>query len=687
MPLLSFLIGMLFFGPRVLISPQSLKPQVVYGTYIGGHNKEGTTSLAVDAAGYVWVTGHTPSPDFPITPEAFKTSTTVNNDDFIGFLTKLSPAGDRFVYSTFVGGSFRNAANAVAVDSAGNAVLVGSTCSVDFPVTQNAIQRKLASGVHGLEPCDGYVVKLDPSGSHADYATYFGGSDVDSLNSVAIGSNGEAVVTGLTRSQDLFGTRAFGESDGVVALIGLQGELKWIRRFGGSGNDWFNSVAVAPDGTIWIAGTSDSTDLPCSGRVASPPYGFVVGLREGRAPLCVRFAGEPTALSLDRRGQVYVAGSLREAEHTTGFAVKLNEGRIVWYQKLGGSDETKISAISAGLPGSVFLCGSSYSRDFPVTSGALAHSPAGGSDMVLLRLSANDGKLLYGTFLGGNVAPNIAWMNNTAVALHADARGTVWIAGNAIGHPEWITPNAAQAQSHGNTDAFVLKLRFAELPGEGKPRALNASPDRSDQRTTQNSFVLRDQSQAVGAGRSTDETISRIFGIVVGKRGRESRDLRRDLYDLHVRFFKGRANGGLNTARRPQSPVVIQQRKFPKRNRRNGEFPVLLRFAQLASRIPRQAARVGDHPDKDMGVKQDHFRASQSSAGTTGETMSPRISIFPFSESKAVVRNSSVGTNFAIGLPRFVMTTGVLVARTWSITCRHLALNLPAAMVFIVTSI
>jgi len=80
--------------------------------------------------------------------------------------------------------------------------------------------------------------------------------------------------------------------------------------------------------------------------------------------------------------------------------------------------------------------------------------------MVLLRLSAVDGQLVYGTFLGGDVAADIAPMNNTAVAIHADPQGDVWVAGNAIGRPQWITSNAAQPQSHGNTDVFVLKLKL-----------------------------------------------------------------------------------------------------------------------------------------------------------------------------------------------------------------------------------
>jgi len=55
-------------------------------------------------------------------------------------------------------------------------------------------------------------------------------------------------------------------------------------------------------------------------------------------------------------------------------------------------------------------------------------------------------------------------MNNAAVAVQADAVGDVWIAGSAIGHPRWISLSAAQAQSHCNTEAFVLKLKFPAAP-------------------------------------------------------------------------------------------------------------------------------------------------------------------------------------------------------------------------------
>ena len=445
----------------LLLASVPSPPTVVYGTYIGGRHKDVATALAVDASGNAWVVGNTPSPDFPVTKGGFKTQTSINNDDSIGFATKLSPAGDRIVYSTFVGGSWRSSANAIAVDASGVAVIVGSTCSSDFPVTKDALQQKAGGGGKGLDPCDGYVVRLDSSAAKTEYATYVGGGDADSLNAVAL-DGARTVVAGWTRSSNLLGTTPHGESDALLVAFDAKGRMESVRRFGGSGSEWFSAVAIAPDGTVWAAGTSDSEDIPCRKPASGRPFGFVVAFRNDQIPICVGFAGQPAAISIDRNGHVYLAGSDRALGEPRGFVLGLTGRHIDWYKQVGGSDETRISGISAGLDGSVFLCGHSYSPDFPVTAGALARYPGRGSDMILLRLSTADGRLFYGTFLGGNAGSEIAPLNNTATAVQADEEGNVWIAGSAIGHPRWISQSAAQPQPRGNTDAFVLKLKFSK---------------------------------------------------------------------------------------------------------------------------------------------------------------------------------------------------------------------------------
>src|SRR5437879_8558840 len=84
-----------------------------------------------------------------------------------------------------------------------------------------------------------------------------------------------------------------------------------------------------------------------------------------------------------------------------------------------------------------------------------------------------------------------------------------------------------------------------------------------------------------------------------------------------------------------------------------------------------------------MCVQQNHFKLSQSSRGVIGETISPTISIFPARRPRMSGGLSSGGTSLASGFPRLVISTGMRLVRTSSMTCRHRALNSPAAIVFI----
>jgi beta-propeller repeat-containing protein len=111
---------------------------LVYSTYIGGPASDDSYGIAVDLAGNAYITGVTYSDTFPTTPDAFDTTFDGNGD---GFVTKLNPAGSDFVYSTFLGGSEDgDYGNAIAVDSAGNAYVIGQTGSTDFPTTAGTLQ-------------------------------------------------------------------------------------------------------------------------------------------------------------------------------------------------------------------------------------------------------------------------------------------------------------------------------------------------------------------------------------------------------------------------------------------------------------------------------------------------------------------------------------------------------------------
>lgn len=87
-------------------------------------------------------------------------------------MTKLNAAGTALVYSSYLGGSDSDQASGIAIDSFGNAYVVGTTRSTNFP-TANAVQAAYAG------QSDAFVTKLNAAGSALVYSTYLGGSIFD----------------------------------------------------------------------------------------------------------------------------------------------------------------------------------------------------------------------------------------------------------------------------------------------------------------------------------------------------------------------------------------------------------------------------------------------------------------------------------------------------------------------------
>jgi uncharacterized protein (TIGR03437 family) len=123
---------------------------VVYSTYLGGSGYDLGNGIAVDAAGSAYVTGTTASTNFPA-QSAYQATFQGTSDAFV---TKLPPAGNALVYSTFLGGSGEDWARGIAVDGAGSAYVTGYTQSTNFP-TQSPYQAAFQGGAY-----DAFVTKL-----------------------------------------------------------------------------------------------------------------------------------------------------------------------------------------------------------------------------------------------------------------------------------------------------------------------------------------------------------------------------------------------------------------------------------------------------------------------------------------------------------------------------------------------
>jgi uncharacterized repeat protein (TIGR01451 family) len=190
---------------------------LVYSTYLGGSNTEEAHGIAIDDSGSAYVTGRTSSTNFP-TKNPYQT---VNRDDINAFISKLSPAGNALVYSTYLGGSRGwDIGNRIAVDESGNAYVVGEARSFDFP-TKNALQAANAGGA-----CDAFVTELCPAGNELVYSTYLGSNGGDYGFGLAIDRRGNTYVTGQVESTNFPTKNAYqaayggGHSDIFIAAIG-----------------------------------------------------------------------------------------------------------------------------------------------------------------------------------------------------------------------------------------------------------------------------------------------------------------------------------------------------------------------------------------------------------------------------------------------------------------------------------
>src|SRR5215213_3749227 len=112
--------------------PLVIDPVLSYSTFLGGNSHDQGFGIAVDAQGNAYVTGATSSNVFPTTPGAFNTSNPNS-----AFVTKLDPTGSSLIYSTFLSDGFSSFTTAIAVDSAGNAYVTGSTASSNFPLVNS----------------------------------------------------------------------------------------------------------------------------------------------------------------------------------------------------------------------------------------------------------------------------------------------------------------------------------------------------------------------------------------------------------------------------------------------------------------------------------------------------------------------------------------------------------------------
>jgi uncharacterized repeat protein (TIGR01451 family) len=445
-----------------------IDPTLVYSAYLGGGDFDAAMSVAVDASGAAYVTGISLSSDYP------RTIGHALSGDYDAFVTKISPAGDAVVYSTYLGGSDDDDADSIAVDAAGNAYVVGTTSSSDLPST-NGVQASL----QGMD--DAFLVKLGPAGDAVLYGTYLGGSGPDQGTGVALVSGGVVYVAGTTMSPDFPTAAAYqsalhGPYDAFLAKIDTGQSGAASRQFatylGGGAMD--ASMAVASDGVnAYLVGVTMSADFPTHNPVRSfsgNADGFVAEVAANGASLTFSTwlggAGSDVlyGVDVDSMGRVYLIGGTESSDFPTRSALQttLKGPRDAFIARLaaggtaldystyfGGSGADCGYAVAIDAADAVHVVGSSESSDLPLLQSLQGY--AGGGDAFVAMLSA-DMQLQYSTYFGSGASDQ-----GSAIAVGS---GTVYIAGQTDGGDLPRAGGLAYTFA-GQTDAFVARIDSA----------------------------------------------------------------------------------------------------------------------------------------------------------------------------------------------------------------------------------
>jgi hypothetical protein len=388
------------FVAKLAADGQSL----VYSTYLGGTLADYGYSIAVDTAGYAYVTGRTTSTDFPTMNPIYSAGT--GGDAFVA---KLGQNGSSLVYSTYLGGSASDIGWDIDLGADGSAYVVGYTLSTDFP-TVAPYQDSLAGSY------DVFVSKINSSGNALAYSTYLGGSGIDIGQGITVSGTGSAYLTGYTMSDDFPVVAAYQDTlksvnrpDVFVSRLNAVGNvLSYSTYLGGTGSDYGRDIALGADASMFVFGRTLSLDFP-----------------------------RANAYQSTLRGQSDL------------FIAKLNAagGQLLYGTYFGGNAEEFAGGIGVDNSNRMFIVGRTTSTNFPNVSAFQTAYGGGLSDIVVARLNAAGSQLDYSTYLGGD-------STDQADAIVVNNQSHVYIAGQT-NSPDLPVKRPLQSTLGGNTDALI----------------------------------------------------------------------------------------------------------------------------------------------------------------------------------------------------------------------------------------
>lgn len=496
-----------------------IDPILTFSTYFGGSGDELSTTVAVDGALNIYLTGSTTSPDLPVTPGTYQAALAGAGPNV--YVAKISPPlpNPSLVYVTYVGGNGSDIPVGIKVDGGYHAFIAGTTSSTNFPTSSNAYQNGPAAGSTGTSHV--FVTELSTAGNGLPYSSYLSGNGTDIASGMTIDALGDLFVTGTTTSTNsgsqsvqfpassLPETVAYqpnpkGPVQFFVTKVNTgstrQGSIAYSTYFGGGTFSTTTptavggGIAVDTGNNVYFSGTTNYTYTGCAGCSATD------------FPILNAFQPcldqPPPTVIVNPATCTYTTGA---ANFSDAFVAKLNLNpntppgqQLVWSTYVGGKGDD--SSTGVGLdPGAanVFLVGTTNSPDIPVGIATLSRSasfqqcldapgatPTGTppacpppatspfpSDAFVARLTnptnSTSGTLPtnvvlnYFTYLGGT-------SNENGLAITVDSASGALVTGWTTSSDFPVAPPANSIQSvyGGSQDAFIARINTAAVIGQ-----------------------------------------------------------------------------------------------------------------------------------------------------------------------------------------------------------------------------
>jgi hypothetical protein len=475
-----------------------IDPLLAYSTYFGGGgNEREEQTIAVDKQGNVYMAGVTASIDFPAKAPLQSSAPGGETDAYVA---KFNSAG-QLLFSTYLGGSagevigrggsgFQSGPG-IALTTAGDCYLVGSTQSKDFPLV-HPLQAELKGGY------DVFVASLRSDGSALLFSTYLGGRGDDRPLAVSAGPGDDLYVSGCTESTDFPITNAFQarlsspsngwqQPDGFLTRFEAGGKsLRYSTYYGWYGTaERASGLAVDTEGNAYVA-VLVAKDLQGQWVIAKITEDGRTRTFERRwPPLMASYPIQlfllPPQLALAPNGRLVLAApveldgellpAMNEPDPSISSWSKLyialfdtTNGDYISAVYLGGIGNNDIGGLCVDATGDIIVAGGTSSQPtengtepsgFPVTD-PLEQGPPPDSvtDGFVTKYRSSDLSMVFSTLLGGAGSDSCS-----GLALGSD--GSAWVVGSTTG--PFLTANGFQPQfGGGSADAFLAKISFGD---------------------------------------------------------------------------------------------------------------------------------------------------------------------------------------------------------------------------------